>query len=529
MFLIMSGAYIDQELQSEFGKIPPSFLPLGNRRLFEHQVKFAPNNKAVFLTVPESYEISPTDQHWLAANDVTIVPIPDALSLGASLVAAINLCQHNLDTSLCILFGDTLFTELPHGEDVVSISSVQESYNWSIVTEDSNHWLQDTENQIDSELSHVVNGYFCFTDAKQLVRSVTRSKWSFLEGLNDYHQTHGLKTIKSDCWLDFGHVNTYYRSKANFTTQRAFNSLTINANWIEKSSSKNQKITAEAHWFEAIPYSIRQYTPQFLGATKTDETTSYRLEYLHLTALNELYVFSALPKNIWKQILSKCLEFLKACQNEQAPAPAKQSVFEQLMQVKTAERIQEYTLNKGFTLDQQWQFNELPAATLKQVMAKSEQHLPNHSLQHNSVMHGDFCFSNILYDFRANKIKTIDPRGITPSGELSIYGDIRYDIAKLSHSILGMYDWIIAGQCDVTIDEHNIRFQIFESPTHQAIQTMFIDMVAKEFALSEAELLAMQIQLFLSMLPLHSDDKKRQQALFANAFRLYHQLKGLTS
>ena len=33
----------------------------------------------------------------------------------------------------------------------------------------------------------------------------------------------------------------------------------------------------------------------------------------------------------------------------------------------------------------------------------------------------------------------------------------------------------------------------------------------------------MQIQLFLSMLPLHADDPRRQDALMANAFRL-HQL-----
>ena len=33
MFLIMSAAYVGQDLQSEFGKIPPSFLPLGNKTL----------------------------------------------------------------------------------------------------------------------------------------------------------------------------------------------------------------------------------------------------------------------------------------------------------------------------------------------------------------------------------------------------------------------------------------------------------------------------------------------------------------
>ena len=51
MFLIMSGAYVGQELESEFGHIPPSFLPLSNRRLFQHQVDLAPEGVEVYLSV----------------------------------------------------------------------------------------------------------------------------------------------------------------------------------------------------------------------------------------------------------------------------------------------------------------------------------------------------------------------------------------------------------------------------------------------------------------------------------------------
>jgi hypothetical protein len=38
MILITSAAYVNSEFQIEFGKIPPSFLPVGNKRLFEHQI-----------------------------------------------------------------------------------------------------------------------------------------------------------------------------------------------------------------------------------------------------------------------------------------------------------------------------------------------------------------------------------------------------------------------------------------------------------------------------------------------------------
>ena len=112
MFLIMSAAYIGQELESEFGALPPSFLPLGNRRLFQHQVKSAPTNKHVYLSVPESFAPEPHDLQWLADHHVTLLYIPDGLSLGASLVSALTLADYTPDQSLSILFGDTLLPNL---------------------------------------------------------------------------------------------------------------------------------------------------------------------------------------------------------------------------------------------------------------------------------------------------------------------------------------------------------------------------------------------------------------------------------
>ena len=62
MFLILSGAYITQELSSEFGSIPPSFLPLGNRRLFQQQLKLVPPGRVIYMSVPDTYEILKDDR-----------------------------------------------------------------------------------------------------------------------------------------------------------------------------------------------------------------------------------------------------------------------------------------------------------------------------------------------------------------------------------------------------------------------------------------------------------------------------------
>ena len=525
MFLIMSGAYVGQELESEFGHIPPSFLPLGNRRLFQHQVDLAPKGVEVYLSVPETYSVSTVDKKWLNKKKVNLISIPDGLSLGASLVASVNISGHSLSMPLHVLYGDTLFSQIPTGDDIASVSTAKDSYNWAVLTDDTAHWLKDNEQRQSIESNRIIDGYFKFSQPRELIRCITQSEWSFIEGLNRYHQLVGLTPVDSNGWLDFGHVNTYYRSKAEHTTQRAFNELTITPKWIEKASTKNNKIAAEANWFETLPYSLRGYVPQYMGSSNKQGKISYKLEYLHLTALNELFVFSKLPTQVWKQILTDCIIFLSQCSEQNMAGDIHANTLDMLFGSKTPTRLEEFCQSRKIDLSSPWIFQG-HETSLNEILTNSEKHLPD-AQKTIGVLHGDFCFSNILYDFRSSKIKTIDPRGMTPDGHQTIYGDVCYDIAKLSHSVLGLYDWIIAGYYEVSIKNNKIKLEIADGGLHRETQQVFVELVEEKFGLTAQNLYAMQIQLFLSMLPLHADDKNRQDALFANAFRLHQILQRL--
>jgi hypothetical protein len=520
MFLIMSAAYITQELSSEFGKIPPSFLPLGNRRLFQYQVKSIPTGKKIFLSLPEGFKPDNHDLTWLASHNISILKIPEGLSLGASLVSALNLAEYDNQVPLSILFGDTLLPELPLGENIASISEVESSYHWAVVNNNNSHWLNTSDGGEELDKHNVICGYFNFNQPKQLVKALIMAHWDFIESLNYYHQKCGLNTVEVDNWLDFGHLNTYYRSKAKFTTQRAFNNLEITPRWIRKSSHNTQKIAAEANWFEQIPAPLRIFLPQYLGSEITESSASYQLEYLHYTALNELFVFSVLPELVWRKIINNCFFFIEQCQKHKAPKGANSVTLKASFQEKTLDRLDEYCQIVGCDMNTQWSFNKQFNASFNDLLHCSEAFLPNADNAKN-VVHGDFCFSNILYDFRTDNVKTIDPRGIDLKGEFTIYGDSHYDIAKISHSILGLYDWILAGYYEVEIEQNDISFSLPVPNSTKGIQRLFLSLSKDKFDLQSKALYAMQIQLFLSMLPLHSDDVKRQQALMANAFRLY--------
>ena len=53
MILITSAQYLVAEFQIEFGKLPPAFLPLGQKRFYEYYARlFHAYNEPIVLTFP---------------------------------------------------------------------------------------------------------------------------------------------------------------------------------------------------------------------------------------------------------------------------------------------------------------------------------------------------------------------------------------------------------------------------------------------------------------------------------------------
>ncbi len=522
MLLIMSSAYVNQELGAEFGRIPPSFLPLANKRLFQHQVDLNTDNQPVYLSLPDDFALSENDASWLNHRKVNILTIDSQLSLGQAIVTAWNLIEDKPKNSLRILFGDTLFQALPCGHDIISVSQSDDNYHWA-------HFeRKGVVTKFNSSSDNIICGYFSFLNGNHFIKELVINKFDFNQALEKYDSHHHLTPITTTDWLDFGHINTYYKSKVEHTTQRAFNSLKITTNIVEKSSSNKEKMLAESSWFSNLPSQFRLYTPQLLKKY-TDDKPYYQLEYLYNTALNELFVFSALPTEKLTQIIKNCLNFVSLCQSYSEKRP-NTGILKDLFQDKTSDRIKEFSESLGFSLDSKWKYGKASSVSINQVLNDINPYLPK-ELPHRSVMHGDLCFSNVIYDFRTDRIKVIDPRGVSHTGDLTIYGDYRYDLAKLSHSVLGLYDWIIAGffSVEFNLEEKNLDLFIDVKKEHKILQHNFTQLVEEQYNIAPISLYAMQIHLFLSMLPLHSDNEIRQQALFANAFRLYTVFKEMES
>mgnify|MGYP000060653325 CR=1 FL=1 len=521
MILITSAQYVGEEFISEFGRIPPSFLPVGNKRLYEHQAKiFSDLNESVYISLPEGFEIPHQDSVRFAALNLKPIFIPINKSLGESVAFALITTLGDYG-EVHLLHGDTLFDAIPsEGSNFFAVGSSGENYNWATFSLDSNgktlfHSVQDDSTALD-----IVSGYFTFDQPLALLKYLSNCNGDFLAALNQYSRTFNLKPWVANTWLDFGHMNTYHRSKSTVTTQRAFNEMKISPRVVSKSSVNDFKMSSESSWFESIPPELKIYTPHYLKHTSNGENSGYDIEYLYLPVLNELFVFGDLPFRTWKTILNACEEFmLVAASHKPEIEPNIASLYDE----KLWKRLSLYCNDQKLDIHRTWVLNGQQAPSLEEI-SKNCLSIINQSSSKISVVHGDFCFSNILYDFRLQAVRCIDPRGHVED-EITMYGDARYDLAKLCHSIIGGYDHIIAGnfswQSNSTYD---INFELFSDPVAEKIEQYLLERGFAGLDLIKDGIYAIMITLFLSMLPLHNDKPHRQKAFLANALRLHLKL-----
>ncbi|HIB1684226.1 TPA: hypothetical protein ACWV7L_005327 [Salmonella enterica subsp. enterica serovar Muenchen] len=513
MLLICSSDYIESELTSEIGKIPPAFLPLGGKRLYEHQLACCKSNfTKKIISLPYDYKIPDFDVKRLDDLGLEVIRVPKEFSIGETIQYCINISGSQ--GKLSILYGDTVIedNDIYHMSDVVGVSYTTSNYHWYNV-----------ENNKDL----VYNGFFGISSAKELVRYIALCNGDYLAALKSYSDNYKvLKQHKVNKWYDFGHSQTFYKSRTKFTTERAFNHLIIENNIVEKTSSRKNKISAEANWFATIPFYLKVYTPQYLGNFVSNQNGfyGYRTEYLNLCSLSELFVFGNLPTKSWASILGSCNKYLIKCQLDSWPASFNvQDYLNSIYVKKSKKRLEKYCQDNKFDPDVEVVFNNKKMPSINYIMNKCISRVM-YSDPVPAILHGDFCFSNIFFDFRSESIKIIDPRAIDFDGKFTIYGDLRYDLAKILHSYIGYYDCIISQRYDLAFTTDKIEFNLEEKKTLSIESVMSILNVID---IKKHHVIEIVILLFLSMLPLHYDSSVRQKAFLANALRLFSILEDM--
>ena len=328
--------------------------------------------------------------------------------------------------------------------------------------------------------------------------------------------------VKYELWLDIGHSATYPEARTNSINSRYFNSLEYkkNSNTILKKSNQKEKLLQESTYLRNIPIELKSYFPVLISSKELSNKYEVEMEYISQPSLSEVFLYGNIGLNSWLRIIDSIERIFKLFYEKK---PVLIETAEWLYSEKTINRqkkieklIQEENLCSLENIyNNSFQVNGICLPSLKtsysilyRKLLDFEKDRPLH------FGHGDLCFNNILVDPIFGNIKLIDPKASIHK-TLGICGlsDELYDLAKLNHSFMGLYDCIINNLFSlVEKSDRNFLFQVYRPFFYKEIYSYFqgqliLGKVEKE------KLMLLTANLFFSMLPLHAESHSRMLAL----------------
>ena len=188
---------------------------------------------------------------------------------------------------------------------------------------------------------------------------------------------------------------------------------------------------------------------------------------------------------------------------------------------KTTERVMQFQERFPTNINQLLFLNGELTTSIISIVDVLTQNSMLFANSNGTIMHGDFCFSNIMYDFRSCQIKLIDPRGSEIDHIDGLMGPLEYDIGKFLHSAVYGYDKIIAGMysSSITGDQIITDYQIDEEAE------LILHRLCEEYEIDPITIKLLVMSLFLSMIPLHHDRKDRQLTFLCVVLRIYQSIR----
>jgi hypothetical protein len=352
-----------------------------------------------------------------------------------------------------------------------------------------------------------------------------------LEVAEHIYNTGGIHFKKCE-WIDCGHEVNYTEAKAKLLSSRSFNSLQVElvSGVLEKKSTNIQKFINETSYVEKLPAELQVFFPRVIEKLKTDNThASVKMDYFSYPNIAELQLYRSLEEVQWHRIFSAFEFVLKKFHSAECNINKQDYLDFHLGKTISREADNEKWLRASemdVLLSDNVMINDLPCKSFSSLLPETKAAIENlFSEKDFCVMHGDFCFNNILYDNYSGTIRLIDPRGSFGENLPGIYGDCKYDLAKLLHSSVYCYDYIVNDLFHFEADNNKITYTFNLRSNHTLLTSLSNELVSK-MGFEPGKISILVALLFISMCPLHSDNLQRQKLMYAHGLYLLN--KSLT-
>ena len=532
--IIPSAKVVPQELQ-KLGKLPAIVYPVNQRIVFDYlREQYAGHDFTIIC-----YENSEIVHSRLSKyKDISFVDLDKLGDLGYSIYNGIK----NMSGEAVINFSDTIVQDdiIAADNDSFFYSEDEVSNIWTFFEERNGiiESIIDKKDVSDGNIAYgkLFVGVFKFTHIEYFCECIRcaldnqlRMMNSFYQALMTYSKKYPLIPIKTKNWFDVGHVDNYVNSQLEVKA-RSFNHIRIDKNrgMLTKTSDAVDKFIGEIKWYLKLPADIEYIRPRIFDYDISYPSPYVTMEYYAYHTLHELFLYGDLTRKQWIDIFSRiqfvCNDLKRyVLADETIPLALKDmyltKTLHRLRQIKEDKRFYNF-FNKGITV------NCVRYKSLSEISESLEVIVPKllYDVKQFNIIHGDMCFSNIMVDNNFSFIKVIDPRG--KFGKYDIYGDPRYEVAKLLHSVDGKYDFIIKDLFDVNFDTETCRidFTISDRKRDYDLYKLFLESFQTIIGDDLKKIELIEALLFLSMVPLHSESINHQMVMLATGLDILNRV-----
>ncbi|WP_120500936.1 hypothetical protein [Roseovarius sp. EL26] len=295
------------------------------------------------------------------------------------------------------------------------------------------------------------------------------------------------------------------------TEPRGFNNLFTEAGVFVKSSKDIVKMKAEFQYFKLASPEIKRFLLPTFGYEEADGVASYRMEYLRVPDAALQFVLGSMTQANFDQLLSHFFAFIAARDRDVVGRSNVEQQGKVQIITKMHDRLTTFLAKpEGKQIDALLVAGGLDyglAGLQQRASLLIEKALSSFEGEHLAFSHGDPCLSNILFDHRIGLIRLIDPRGALNREDAMMHP--LYDIAKLSHSFCGSYDFVNNGLFSIEVNaDLKMELNCHRGGAPDWVRDRFKRRVADE-GWDYAQVRAVEASLFLSMLPLHLDHPRK--------------------
>lgn len=397
----------------------------------------------------------------------------------------------------------------------------------------ANNQVNDSEDFIQflKKLEFVKEGYL--VKSKSLVGLVFTNTSSYNEFIEIYKdngkidQYKNFDEIKINSCIDISvYQNLLYFISGGFDA-RYFNSLEGDNYTVTKKSKDKNKMKMEYSYYWLLPEKMKNWMVMPFDYKETGDYASYTMERLPMTDIAIRWTHGAIDLEEFNNIMDKTFYFFKIRESRNVSKSEYEKTANKLYLDKVEERVKklkslpEYEqiagmIKNGTKYENIDKIIDLYLELYKKITVK----LYKQDKLKSVIGHGDVFFANMLYSKEVNLLKLIDPKGALKEEEL--WTDPYYDIAKLSHSVCGNYDFFNTASYDIHLNrEMKLELNVhFNNSQYKEIFKKYLEDNGYDYNLVRLY----ESSLFLSMLPLHIDNPHKVLGFILNAINILEEL-----